>query len=196
MIRKTIFAMIYCTFIGLHLYAQNSPAVVFASEKQNKMASQIPGLLLKALMKGDIAAYYPQQTNLPVNYVQVLDHFGQPDQALAMLEDAPSWFCYQKPRKVDPDLNECFSDRFELLEAMKRDRVSQMSKREIIGIRLIHNAVCSPAAIDRYGPVFRIQDINQLSGQAYAINNPNNGAIQYSIKDLLALRLFAARTKK
>lgn len=196
MIRKSIIALICCKLIALCVHAQNSPAVVFAGEKQNQMASQIPGLLLKALMQGEIEAYYPQQTNRQVNYIQVLNHFGKPDQALALLEDAPSWYCYQKPRKLDPDLKACFSDRFELLEAMKRDRVSQMSKRTVIGIRLIHNAACSPAAIDRYGPVFRIQDINQLSGQAYAINNPNNGAVQYSIKDLLALRLFAARTKK
>ena len=196
MTSKSIWALVFCCLIGQGTYAQSSPAVVFTSEPQNKMAGKIPGLLLKALKQGDIAAYYPQRTDRRVNYVQLLDHFGRPEQVLAMLEKAPDWYCQQETATVDPHLNECFSGRFELLESIKRDRVSQMSKKEVVGIRLIHDGACAPAAIDRYGPVFRIEDINRLSGPGYRIINPRNSAVQYSVGDLLALRLFAARTKK
>lgn len=176
--------------------AQVKVSTVFGSEAQNAMAAKIPGLLLEAYRNGHIKAYYPAQPNQVIPYAQFLQHFGEGTKAQQVIATGPDWFCGdQEMPKASKEVLDCLSQQFEIGERLVENRVTRMNELKQEFIRLIFPSECHPAAIDTYGPVFKINDLRKIIGKAYRIPNPENDAISYSIEDVMRLRLFKARTR-
>ncbi len=160
---------------------------VFASEPQNSMAKEIPNRLLKAFASGDIDAYYPNNTRVPIPLAQFYQHFGERDKALATLTSGPDWYCGSTPPPVSDRLEECFSVKFEIGTVMTN------GKPQPRFVRLVHYATCDPRAFDVMGPVFKLEDMMKLTGTDYRVTNPRNAAVTYSVSDILLLHLYADR---
>lgn len=176
--------------------AQNEIIIsrVFSSEKQNAMASKIPGILLEAFSKGEIMAYYPKNMNIPVSYSQLLYHFGYSQEAQAIINGNPWWYCESSSLpSVIPELKNCFSQYFEIGELKSINRITRMPEQNHLFIRLVFASDCAEDGFEREGPVFKIKDIAQLEKEAYRITNPRNPVYQYKIVDYLRLRSYSAR---
>jgi hypothetical protein len=166
-------------------------STVFSSEKQNLMASEIPGLLLEAYRNGDIAAYYPQNMNVRIPYVQFLQHYGESEKAAQILSAPPAWFCDgTRYPKLEPGKQQCFKERFEIGEQVVRNDVTMMPEKKQAFIRLIFSAECHDIGAT-LGPVFKIDEMERL-GSAYRITNPQNSAVKYRLYELIKLRLYHA----
>ena len=177
------------------LKAQNEIIIsrVFNSEKQNAMASKIPGILLEAFSKGEIVAYYPKNANIPVNFVQMLHHFGASQQAEDMLNASPWWYCESSgSATINTEIKQCFSQYFEIGELKQINHITKMPEKNHF-IRLIYASDCSPDGFERQGPVFKIKDIAKLDKQEYRLMNPRNAVYKYKIIDYLRLRTYSAR---
>lgn len=169
-------------------------STVFSSEPQNKMASEIPGLLLEAFRNGDLAAYYPQNINSKVYYAQFLNHFGEKEKAQEVLRKNPVWFCKERelPR-ISREAMSCLNKRFDIAEVVEFNRFTGVNEKKHAFIRIIHDSECDPRGIQTMGPVFKMEDILKLRSSRYMITNPQNSAVKYSIADLILLRLYASR---
>jgi len=188
----------FITFISAiaTLHAQNEIIIsrVFSSEKQNAMASKIPGILLEAYSKGEIMAYYPKNMNIPVNFVQMLHHFGASQEAEEMLNAHPWWYCESSASaSVSSEMKQCFSQYFEIGELKQINRITRMPELKFHFIRLIFANDCSADGFEREGPVFKIKDIAKLDKQTYRLVNPRNPVYKYKIIDYLRLRTYSAR---
>jgi hypothetical protein len=178
------------------LQAQNEIIIsrVFSSEKQNAMASKIPGILLDAYSKGEIMAYYPKNRNIPVNYVQMLHHFGASQEAEEMLNASPWWYCESSASaKVNAEMEQCFSQYFEIGELKQINRITRMPELKHLFIRLIYANDCSADGFEREGPVFKIKDVAKLEKEVYRLVNPRNPVYKYKIIDYLRLKSYSAR---
>lgn len=164
-----------------------SMSSVFASEPQNKMAKNIPNLLMQAFVNGDIDAYYPNDVNKKIPIEQFLYHFGDTDRAIDVMTKGPSWFCSPEKISVSENLKTCFSVKFEVGNQQSQGKLKPAF------VRLFFDASCNPSGINLLGPIFRFSDIQKLRGSGYQLTNLQNQAIKYSIADVLLLRLYSGR---
>lgn len=184
-------------FSALFSQTPGQLSIVFASEPQNAMASDIPKLLLEAYRQGDIRAYYPSYPNVPIPYAQFVQRYAGSAKAQETLKGNPSWFCEESelPRLSRSTLA-CLSEKFELGEKLEVNRVSMQNEMKQYFIRLIHSETCDPRGFETYGPFFKMRDIENLTQKPYRMINQQNNAVTYSIIDVMRLRLFKARTRK
>ncbi len=176
--------------------AQNEIIIsrIFSSEKQNEMASKIPGILLEAFSKGEIMAYYPKNMNIPVSYAQMLYHFGYQQEAASIINANPWWYCESSPLpSVIPQLKNCFSQYFEIGELKSINRITRMPEQKHLFIRLMFASDCAADGFEREGPVFKIKDVAQLEKESHRIMNPRNPVYRYKIVDYFRLRSYSAR---
>lgn len=197
---RRIVTHVLVLFLVSSLSAQQMPSrvsIVFGSEPQNKLASQLPALLLEAYRLGDISAYYPMRPDIRIPYGQFLQHFGEPGKAQAVLANPPSWFCGDRSfPKPGLEQVECLSMRFELIEQLERNKISQLNEWKQQYIRLIYDDSCDPRGISTAGPIFKISEMAKLTQPKYQLANPKNQAVKYTAYDILKLRIFAARMEK
>ncbi|MEO1054750.1 MAG: hypothetical protein AAFX87_29225 [Bacteroidota bacterium] len=191
-----LMSMLFCLPLGMKAQSnQLKQFTVNLKERQNRAAAKIPGILLKAYAKGDIKAYYPRDTKREAPFRQFLNHFGMASKAYASLSsDQPFWFCRERSFiEVDPDVTDCMSYRFELVEQSYKDPITYEQKTRMLYIRLIYSSECSLSGIDKEGPIFKIGDIKKLKKSSeYAVPNYQNAAVTYTVSDFLTLRLFSA----
>jgi hypothetical protein len=190
------FATMLC-FTAIFSQVPGQLSLIFSSEPQNAMASDIPKLLLEAYRQGDIRAYYPRSPNVPIPYAQFIQRYTGSAKAQEILKGNPSWFCEESelPRLSKATLS-CLSEKFELGEKLEVNRVSMQNELKQYFIRLIHSEACDPRGFETYGPFFKMRDIETLTQKPYRMINPQNQAITYSIIDVMRLRLFSASTRK
>ncbi|QSE97244.1 hypothetical protein [Fulvivirga lutea] len=174
--------------------AQEIVSRVNLEVKQNQMAAEIPKILIDAFSRGDIDAYYPKKTNVPVSYSQFLYHFGMTERAFrALMQTSPGWECENaKPVPVDGHVLKCMQYEFEIVEQMQRNNVTYEQERKLKYIRLVFSSNCTLDGVDVEGPVFKIADIADLTDQRYGVTNVQNPAVKYSILELLRLKLYSA----
>jgi len=193
---KSLAIIIILSISASQAFAQNEIIIsrVFSSEKQNEMASIIPGILLEAFSKGEIMAYYPKNMNIPVSYAQMLHHFGYNQEAKSIINANPWWYCESSPLpSVIPGLKNCFSQYFEIGEIKSINRITRMPEQKHLFIRLMFASDCAVDGFEQEGPVFKIKDIAQLEKEAHKITNPRNPVYQYKIVDYLRLRSYSGR---
>lgn len=193
MIRIITIVLVVCCSLSSFAQRQIKTSTVLSSEPQNKMASQIPEILLEAYRNGHIRAYYPERENVAIPYTQFLAHFGEADKAQKMLGKAPAWFCVEEAPKPGAEVIGCLSEKFQIIEKLVRNPVTQMNELKQQYIRLVYSEECHPAAISTYGPVFKVDDLKKLVQKPYRITNPENEAVSYAVNDILLLRLFKGR---
>ena len=189
--------MCLCLIPAISTFAQSSrikKSRVNLLEKQNKPASKIPEILLKAYSNGEIKAYYPQALKKQVPYAQFLNHFGMAAKANRQIANGqPSWFCKKaKPLAVDDDVLSCMQYSFEIGEESYRNNVSYQQSIRMVYVKLIYSNQCTADGLEKEGPVFKIKDIRKLIEREHKIINAQNSAVSYTIGDYLALRLFRA----
>lgn len=181
--------------IANHVYAQQyAVSKVNLKEKQNKMASSIPAILLDAYSKGHIKAYYPKNINVPVAYTQFLNHFGMQEKArLELLNENPFSFCYEKKKiSVDIYVINCMQYRLEIFEKVQKNHVTYEMEKKVDFVKIIYSSECTSDGLDVEGPVFKMNDINKLRNSSYEITNPQNPAVTYRVAEFLFLKLYSS----
>ena len=159
-------------------------------EKQNKVAKDIPRLLLQAWCKGDINAYYPKNQNVELTYAQFLEHFGMEKRAYTVLDNqVPEWFCEEQPLEcipIDPYTMQCLQYEVELGEENYFNKNTARQEKKLEYIKLIYSSNCTVRGIEIEGPVLKINDIKKLP-KSYKVTNPENDASALPIWSYLTL---------
>jgi hypothetical protein len=170
---------------------------MYYSEKINQPVRVLPNLLLKAFCEGEIQAYFPNATNTAMTFNDFLAHFGMGQSTATSREpnvtsngvSCQEALCV----KLDPVFLKCFSYYTDIIEIEKFDRQTSTYKNVPQFVRLVLSPECTYNGLEYMGPVFKYSDIQKLPTK-YKIKNPENQAMEYTIPQFMALRLFTVVT--
>ena len=167
-------------------------------EKQNKVAKDIPKMLLQAWCNGDIEAYYPKDMKVKMTYAQFLEHFGMEEKAYHLIDhNYPAWYCGNESLKCIPidDLTlSCLQYEIELGEENFFNQQKSIREKRIDYVKLIYSSRCTFQGIEVEGPVFMMKDIKKLNKEQYKVRNMQNDAASFPIWSYLTLGSFNTTT--
>lgn len=167
---------------------------ISTKEKQNKVAQDIPKLLLQAWCAGEISAYYPKNQKIEMNYAQFLSHFGMEKKAYMVLDNqTPEWFCEEELMEcipIDPMTMKCMQYEIELGEENYFNQTTSRQEKKLNYIKLVYSSTCTARGIEIEGPVFKMNDIKKLD-KKYTVQNLQNDVASLPIWSYLTIGNFS-----
>ncbi len=197
--KKIIFTSFVLLFLNIcfsqqnnDVYKNNELIRIPLIEKFNLPARQLPVLLMKAYCEGLIQGYYPLQVDSPCSYYNFVKQFGfgnvQPSSTKEQYSglSCPISFCGEE---ISGPI-ENFMHYYEIIQQKSFDINKSSEINKIKYIRLIYTMEKGQYMIDLLGPVFRYEDVIQLTRNDFTLLNQKNNAANLSFKQYFEQRMF------